>query len=89
MWEDKDGRRLVVVLCARMMLKACLKCVCSGEKLKEIFLKTGSFQEVENQVKRWTEIRQQKESTAKPVTKTQLKNMYHYDECLAYIHACI
>ena len=60
--------------------------MCLGEKLKAMFIEHGNFKEVEVQVRRWHEVRERKETTAKPVSKLQLKNVYHYDESPFCIH---
>ena len=57
--------------------------------MKETFLKTVSFDEVEATVR---EIRSRKVTdtdTEKPVTKKMLKEQYFWDECLAEMFMCL
>lgn len=62
-------------------------CMCakqiSGAKMKETFLKTGSFDEVEATVRQIRSRKVTDTDTEKPVTKKMLKEQYFWDECLA------
>ena len=55
----------------------------SGTKMKETFLKTGSFDEVEATVRQMRSRKVTDTDTEKPVTKKMLKEQYFWDECLA------
>lgn len=49
--------------------------------MKETFLKTGSFDEVEAIVKQLRSNKVQDQDTEKPVTKHMLKEVWKWDEC--------
>lgn len=54
--------------------------VASGTKMKETFLKTGSFEEVLATVKQIRSKSVKDEDTEKPVTKLTLKEVWKWDE---------
>ena len=54
--------------------------VASGTKMKETFLKTGSFEEVLATVKQIRSKSVKDEDTEKPVTKLMLKEVWKWDE---------
>ena len=49
--------------------------------MKEVWLKTGSFDEVEAMVKRIRSQKVKDTDKEKPVTKKMLKEIWHWDEC--------
>ena len=59
-----------------------------GPKLKEAFLKTGQFSDVQAVVKQLRSKKVKDEDTEKPVTKQMLKEIYKWDECCPQTGMC-
>ena len=52
-----------------------------GDELRKIFIDSGgSFSQLEIKVKQWVQKTKTEESVERPVTRTMLKEIYHWDE---------